>query len=360
MGKIIKGYWDCQYCGEKGIDGGLRDCTACGHQRDDSVTFYMKSETEYVSEEEAAKAGKNPDWLCSFCHVLNSDGVAVCKGCGASREDSEKNYFDVQQDKKEKEETEARAAEASGLNSGTKQQAKRPKWLLIALLVLVGVLVFTLMPKTHDYTVADFDWARSIRVQEEREVQQEGWSLPRDATLVSQKRAIQGYRQVLDHYEDVEVTRYRRVQRGYDTWTTQEDMGNGYFREVEHSTPHYETEPYTETESRPVYRNEPVYGTYYTYMIWQWFDNRTVDTSGKDHEPYWGEPDLREHEREYERREVYRVAVDNKGKTTVYTLDEELWKTLNKGDGVTIRQHAGGTADLLDGSGKAIGTMRAQ
>ena len=60
------------------------------------------------------------------------------------------------------------------------------------------------------------------------------------------------YESVLDHYESVEVQRSRQVY-DHDEYTYV-DNGDGTYREVSH--PVYRTEYYTETEQRPVYRQE--------------------------------------------------------------------------------------------------------
>ena len=57
---------------------------------------------KYVSDEEAAKISRNPDWQCSFCGSLNSDNLDSCKNCGATKEESERNYFEMRQQEEEK------------------------------------------------------------------------------------------------------------------------------------------------------------------------------------------------------------------------------------------------------------------
>lgn len=69
---------------------------------DENTKFYMPDEIKYVSEEEAEKISRNPDWQCSFCGSLNSDDLNVCKNCGATKEDSERNYFEMKQQEEEK------------------------------------------------------------------------------------------------------------------------------------------------------------------------------------------------------------------------------------------------------------------
>ena len=102
MGKIIEGLWDCPFCGNKRIRAGQKTCPDCGHPQDENTKFYMPDEIKYVSEEEAEKISRNPDWQCSFCGSLNSDDLNVCKNCGATKEDSERNYFEMRQQEEEK------------------------------------------------------------------------------------------------------------------------------------------------------------------------------------------------------------------------------------------------------------------
>ncbi len=102
MGKIIEGLWDCTFCGNKRIRAGQKTCPDCGHPQDENTKFYMPDEIKYVSEEEAEKISRNPDWQCSFCGSLNSDDLNVCKNCGATKEDSERNYFEMRQQEEEK------------------------------------------------------------------------------------------------------------------------------------------------------------------------------------------------------------------------------------------------------------------
>ena len=108
MGKIIEGLWDCPFCGNKRIRAGQKTCPDCGHPQDENTKFYMPDEIKYVSEEEAEKISRNPDWQCSFCGSLNSDDLNVCKNCGATKEDSERNYFEMRQQKRKRNERKKR------------------------------------------------------------------------------------------------------------------------------------------------------------------------------------------------------------------------------------------------------------
>ena len=88
--------------GIKGLEPVKKPVPICGHPQDENTKFYMPDEIKYVSEEEAEKISRNPDWQCSFCGSLNSDDLNVCKNCGATKEDSERNYFEMRQQEEEK------------------------------------------------------------------------------------------------------------------------------------------------------------------------------------------------------------------------------------------------------------------
>ena len=272
MGKLVMAYWDCPFCGGQGIRGDVVKCPSCGRPRGD-VTFYMKdhaendtrkegdtTDIEYLDEEKAKTVSRNPDWYCSFCNTLNSDNAAFCSNCGASRKDSESNYFDVQKKKQEQEQRNAQPASPPPTRSSG---SKRPLLLLIvAVLAIVGLFSFLNGNKTSgDLTVTSLAWQRNIQIEENREYSESGWALPQGAELTSQQQEIHHYDNVLSHYQDVEVQRSRQVFDHYDTYYTYEDRGNGTFEQIQHQDPVYRTEYYTETESQPVYVPVPRYAT---------------------------------------------------------------------------------------------------
>lgn len=59
---------------------------------------------------------------------------------------------------------------------------------------------------------------------------------------------------VIDHYEEREVERSRRMLDHYEIYYTYEDGGNGQMIEVPHERPVYKTEYYTETIMVPFYK----------------------------------------------------------------------------------------------------------
>ena len=112
MGKLVEGLWDCPYCGSKKIRASLKNCPHCGHPQDENTKFYLPDAITYVPDEEASKISRNPDWQCSFCGSLNKDTDNNCRNCNATKDDSEKNYFEMRQEQGEK----AKNASATALH----------------------------------------------------------------------------------------------------------------------------------------------------------------------------------------------------------------------------------------------------
>ena len=372
MSKLVMGYWDCPFCGAKGVRGDVVNCPSCGRARGD-VQFYMKdydegetreenerADIEYLSEEQAKYVSKNPDWYCSFCNSLNSDNAQFCGNCGASREDSESNYFQMLEKKKAREAAEA-AAQAG--NKTPQKPSRKPLVIILALLlVIVGVFVFMNGNKTAgDLTITALNWVRNINVEENRMFSESGWELPTGAEQTNAKKEIHHYDQVLDHYENVQVQRSRQVIDHYETYYTYSDNGNGTFSEVPHERPVYTTEYYTETVKQPVYRQVPRYATKYYYNIWRWTPSRDVTASGNDHDTAWPEVTLTENEREGKRSEVYRFTVEHTKKnkpSETYSLDENDWMNLNVGDQIYITAKRSGSKPYIsDEKGNKIADL---
>ncbi len=371
MSKLVMGYWDCPVCGNKEIRGDVTNCPSCGRARGD-VKFYVKGYTEgqslkesqlnqfeQLDEKKAAEMGDRPDWYCSFCNSLNSDKAETCSNCGATRADSEANYFDRLKKKQEQE-----AAEKAAQPQPSARPQKKPRSILLiavaVLLVIVGVFVWLNGNKTAgDLKVTSVSWTRNINIEENRMFSESAWSLPNGAEQTGTKREIHHYDSVLDHYESVEVQRSRQVY-DHDEYTM-EDNGNGTFRQVSH--PVYRTEYYTETEQRPVYRQEPRYATKYYYNIWRWTPSRDVTAEGTDHSPQWPVPELGENEREGQRTEEYRFTVehtkDQKKAPETYRLAESDWNSINVGDQLYITaKRTGANPYISDEKGNKIADIQ--
>ena len=372
MGKLVMAYWDCPFCGSQGIRGDVMTCPSCGRARGD-VKFYMKdhaegqtreqgdtADIEYVDEEKAKYINRNPDWYCAFCNSLNSDNAQFCSNCGASRESSESNYFDMLKKKEAREANRVEGPQPVQAQSQA-QAAPRSKRPLILLLVVVAalVLLFTYMngnKTSGDLNVSALSWQRDIQIEENIQYSESGWTLPDTAELTEQKTELHHFDSVLDHYEDVEVQRSRRVIDHYETYYTYNDLGNGMYEQEEHERPVYETEYYTETVQQPVYVQVPRYATKYYYTIWRWTPTRVASASGSDHNAAWPEPELGENERAGDRAEAYFFTVqDKKQQSAVYRLAESDWLNVNVGDSLYITsKRTGADAFISDKDGNRI------
>ncbi len=370
MGKLLEGFWDCKYCGNKRIRGSIRECPNCGKARDNSTKFYLdSSEKHYVSEEKAAKINKNPDWVCIYCEQLNSDNDDVCISCGAPRTSENMNYFENQKRNEEKSKKniqsqtfkDSSSSSLSHRNIDTKNSLSNSKdsinskktrtfqkktnflkYLIFILVIAIGILgaVSLFKPKEHKLTISELSWERCIDVERYQTVKENDWILPSGGRLLYTRREYSHSEQILDHYE----TRTRSVAKerisGYETYVSgTRDLGNGYFEEITNERPIYETYYENESYEEPIYRTEPVYRTKYYYEIDKWLYECSVETSGTNDFPYWGETNLNSDEREASKSETYTVnGIDTKNeKELSFTLPLEDWSALEIGQTLKVK-----------------------
>ena len=336
----IEGFWDCPYCDTKGIGGLKQSCPNCGRTRGEDTKFYVKETNNFIEHKSSG-----PDWFCNACGSYNSCSVTVCKSCGASRDESSKDYFSKRReivnsyvDSSEVSEDESSYMSSSYENNEDTTKPKNflgSKWLKILglSLALIGIIItaiLAIIPKNKTITVTDTAWERSVQIEEYKLVEDSDWSLPSDAVeLIKKEKEIHHYDKVFDHYETVSEQKSREVLDGYDTYTTYEDNGDGTFDVVEHKTPRYKTEYYTETHQEPVYRNEPVYKTKYYYTIWKWVYARTIDAKGNS-KPYWPDVKYSKNEREGKKTEKYFVSGVVKKKEKKYQCKYDIWKQFER------------------------------
>jgi len=356
MGKLIEGYWDCSSCGTRAIRGRSRECPNCGKPRGEETRFYMLDK-KYVDENQSRHISRNPNWLCSFCRQLNSDSVSACKSCGASKSDSEENYFEMRAREDEKAATRRQFEATGGFPLKAKSSASKLKILgisvVIVLLLVLSVLGIKQFSKPKEVTVTGFSWEKSLEIEQYKTVTEDGWSLPSNARLTKTSNEIYTYEEVLDHYDTIQVANQRIS--GYRTEVTgYNDLGNGYFEEITTQVPEYET--YYTTEQVPVYRQEPVYKTKYYYEIDRWVVTRTVDTFGSDKNDYIGEYVLSEpkdgfklgEERTGNLIETYYIhTVNKKGKEHKYTVTKADWVYVDSGQTVNLKADLYGRARII-------------
>jgi hypothetical protein len=343
----------------------------------------MDNPHNYVEADVAKTINRNPDWICSYCDALNSDDLDHCHICNASREDSEQNYFErqaelearrankaTQQSTPNDDSDKLHLCESSSSpsdkpikqsqqtnNSRMAHKTKRVPWggiLKVGAGVLAAVLFIMCMlwiftPKIQDVTIQDFSWERSIDIEEYRTVEESNWYLPSGARLKYSQQEIQGYEQILDHYETKTREYTEQVIDHYETYVSgYRDLGNGYFEEIESQRPVYRTETRTETYQEPVYRDEPIYATKYYYEIDVWRYAFSYKSSGNDKDPYWEEFELKDLQREGGRNETYYISVINEdNEVSKYRFDFETWNRLEIGEKVTIKTTIFGGAELV-------------
>ncbi len=364
MGKIVEALWDCPYCGAKGIGGLTKQCPACNHPQDEGTTFYLGEKKKYVEAEKAKDYGKGEDWTCGFCGSMNRYNAEECTNCGAPRDMKKGTYSDnrtrettdgktpkkkelslEEQQKKSYEELsedKQTSAKFMGVTPKTPKKGGKRKILIGALLAILAIIIFAMIPRKADTILDSKAWNRAIEVEEYKTVQESDWYVPDGGRVYKTAREIHHYDNVLDHYETVEVQKSRQVQDGYDTSVSYTNNGDGTYTENKTQTPRYRTEYYYEKEQQPVYVSVPRYQTKYYYDIDKWVPGRTVETSGTDDEPYWGELNLAQNEREGNHSEEYRMTFKNKkDKTYSCSTTEEIWSKYKVGDGAELTTVAG-------------------
>lgn len=381
---IIRGYWKCPWCETRDIDGLVDDCPNCGRHKPEDTKYYMrlgltgKAMTEDIlSDEELSKAGisreecdgEHEEWVCDFCNSLNNWADLYCKACGAARVDATKEYGMKELDGPTPDLSEfieedttpsviPRVVSIDWENVPSHRDASgntiadnpRPSlWSRIRgfvsshkksiigsgiAAVVAGIAAYLFWPIQEIQTATDFSWSRSIVIEEERTVKEDGWSVPFGGRVYDEKSEFHHYKQVIDHYETVSVQKSRQVLDHYEYSYT--DNGNGTF--TEHSSPVYRTEYYTESHQEPVYRNEPVYQTKYYYEIDKWFTDYTSNSEGNDHEPYWNTNYvLGENERDILRYEDYYIYyIDEEGDTGRIKSTYDEWAVIDYGDQVIV------------------------
>lgn len=356
MGRILKGYWDCDYCNARKIGGDIRVCPNCGKPRGENTKFYMDNSSTYVNEKVEGAVSRQPDWLCGYCNNLNPDRAKECLSCGAVRNNQDLNYFQNREKK----------ATRTQVNHGTNDRVMKTKPTgkdyFITILILFGIIGFIIngliklsAPKYIEVAVKSVSWERVISIEDYKTVEESGWSLPSNARLQNSNTEIRTYNKVFDHYE----TRTRQISEQvldhYETRVTgTRDLGNGYFEEITTQVPIYRTEYRTETYQEPVYRNEPVYDTKYYYEIEKWVVTRSVKTSGNDKEATWGDVVLVGKEREKNRQEKYAIVLeDENGKGYKMNFDYDKWKDFEIGQTFKARISYQGIEELIDESAES-------
>lgn len=334
---IREGRWDCTFCGTTGILGRHTTCTGCGRSRPEGVKFYLVENEAEVTDQKLLKlAEADADWICQYCDSSNRANQTSCQHCSAPRDADTPIQLITEYE-------EDQAPEYGDNNHPEPvveaQPKPKSKWkpllgclgaVVVVLLLLCGVMSYISF-KTYEVelTVTDVAWERTIPVEAYRTVEEGDWTIPEGGRQLASEQKIHHYDQVVDHYD----TKTREVcedkQTGTETYTCGKiDKGNGFFADKQCTRPVYREECHDETYRDPVYRDEPVYQTWYTYEIEKWVLDRTEKASGQTQDVYWPEYTLADNERVGQRTETYEVHfVDQEGQSYTQSFDYERWQT---------------------------------
>jgi hypothetical protein len=263
-------YWDCPKCENKGIRGDSYTCNQCGYPRDNSITFYRKDTEEVKISDEGSvdKFKKGPDWICSFCQSLNHQEDSACKGCGATREDSEKNYFDELEKRKAKE-------EKKKSTQSEPPPKKSYKTLSIVSAFMIGIIGFISYGScTHkvNYNVTQKKWVRALAVERYQSRERENW---RDQIVGDDVETIRSFEEIRSYEKRQVGTRTESYQESEsyqsgtknECSTSYESTGSGASKKTTKckDVPVYSNRNVTRTREVPVYQDFPIYDTKVRY-----------------------------------------------------------------------------------------------
>lgn len=364
--RLIEGVWNCDKCDNKNIKARYDSCPSCGSRRNSTTRYKMLDKNNYVAKEDEAKINKRPDWLCSYCDNLNRANLNSCESCGASKEDSERNYFEnlrkSEEDNNLNNKSNIVNNDISINNKNEIKQAIKKKIkniskntkikLLLSCILIPIIFIFLFLlfkPRVDTITVEQFSWESSVSIEEYKTVNESSWTLPSTARLQYTREEISHYEEVFDHYENRTRTVTKERFVGYEEKVEYKDLGNGYFEENVYEVPKYETYEEIEEYTEAVYKDVPVYKTKYYYEIDKWVYKESVDSNGNDKNPYYPKVTLKDNERISSKSQEYFISGKNsKGKIYTIPINKEKWENLNSNDKVKFKIYFGGTYKVID------------
>jgi len=320
--------WDCASCGAKEISGLKKKCPTCDSPKEDrhnEIYYTDKKKGKRLSNEEMNQAGisaeHNSDHDCRYCGATLKPTTEVCPICGGKVADSAGDSAAAM----------GTTAPAEGKKSESKKKRGIVPLLIIGGVIAVfcaacGLISMLLGDKTHKSTVESVAWRRTVYEEAYEYAEQEGWELPDDADLIDEERKQKGTEQVVSGYKDEEKCTTEKVQDGYEEVCVVEDItyDDGTTDSVETCTnePVYKEVENCRIEKVPVYKDKPVYATWYTYDIWDWVEVDSETETGNDYEPVWPAIDVADDNREGDRIEEYTITFeDSDGNKYEYTTE---------------------------------------
>lgn len=365
-GRILEGTWQCPYCGRKGIPAiTVQTCPGCGRAKP-STTEFDYSHTQEVHGKMREEAWAGADWNCSFCESLVRAVEKECPYCGHTREESDKNYFELQKERRKVEEERRRqesmqrdekyyldredifSDSRSAVDDDSQRneyQRRDPllngvKYAVIALLgIMAAVGLITLfIPKNLTMNVQSVSWETDVVLENLELCSGTGWNLPSDAYNVEKEWRFKETIDVLDHYDTITWTEQEsyQVQVGTRQEYSYEELGNGGLAEYVEDVPVYETRYKDVQKSRqePVYRKESVYDWWYTYTVDRWKTVSHNRLSGYGHEVMFAEIST-SGDRQRTRESVEYFVTDDEDKR--WTAPKDVWYSIEPDTTITVK-----------------------
>lgn len=366
--KVIReGKWKCmafQYdsndpCGHENPGPALM-CEKCHSHRPENVQFYLPGDSKIITDKaQLQRANDGPDWKCMHCNYDNIASNFHCVHCGKIRDESEESWIGLGGDLKTKKYAAGQTPTGKKVAPEKKKRKLSSLWIKVILVAAVALAIFLIYffvfrTTKMEVEISGFEWDREIDIEEMHTVVEEDWDVPSGGRILSKERRQSGTREVYDHSEYTEEPVYEEVQVGTELVECgTEDKGNGYFETIYCEEPIYERQQVgTERVEHKVYRDEPVYDTWYTYEIDRWEVIRTARSSGNDQDPYWPDTDIRRMQREGAKDETYtvhlKVLEDNRFDRLTYETSFNQWSAYKMGDHFTAKVKTNGTVVALE------------
>jgi hypothetical protein len=292
-------FWDCPDCGRPHIEGPTKRCPGCFYWRDRAVKFYETPESRVLTAAEEAKY-TNPDWICKACGAANADeGLPVDQLLCGSCNQWQTNNLDLGETNPDRLATDEPVDQrpSDWIPPAPHRDPEPPKtppnWRRRIAIGAVGLggsaTVWTgialLSPQIIEAEILARSWAVAVEVQEKRPTDDSGWNLPSDAYGVSRSTRQRGTRQVQVGTRQVEKQVSYREQTGTKEECKTVSRGDGTGTRSCKDVPVYTTKYRKEMDTEPVYRDEPVYDTWYSYTVDRWQKKTVLTREGQEDAP---------------------------------------------------------------------------
>ena len=167
-------------------------------------------------------------------------------------------------------------------------------------LLLIGVLLYLLIPIKEKVTITGFSWDWEIKIEQLTTVEESGWYPPSNARIKDKQYRYHGQHKELS---------------GFDS------------------------------DGNPIYWYVDDYDYYYTYDVDKWVFDRNIITQANDKTPYEPSYTLGDEERVSSSEVTYRIHTDDK----IYTTSKDIFNKAEIGAYVTIkhRRHSDKILEII-------------